>query len=367
MTSYIYNMVDTWNNGATTFTAIKMNVTDTASNASSLLMDLQVGGSSYFGIGKTGQIINQTNGIDFYTFGSVGTVSNRRMSIGNTYVSVGANGTVSLNMCNSNTIGWTSDGSTSSDTILTRRAAANLLLGAADAAAPVAQTLSVQSVVAGTTNTAGTNLTITGSQGTGNAAGGSIIFRVAPLGSSGSAQNALTTAWSISGAGHLLAGTDNTYDIGASGATRPRNVYIAGLADIGSSAGINGILYLKTSGSITAQITAPLSGIITLQNGAGGDFGRINYGGTTSAFPALKRVSANLQVIAADGTSSAGMIVGNQALATAATDGFLYVPTCAGTPTGTPTTQTGTVPIVVDTTNNKLYFYSNAAWRDAGP
>jgi hypothetical protein len=65
--------------------------------------------------------------------------------------------------------------------------------------------------------------------------------------------------------------------------------------------------------------------------------------------------------------ATGGMVVGTAALATNATDGFLYVPTCAGQPTGTPTTQTGTAPIVVDTTNNKLYFYSGGAWRDAGP
>ena len=55
----------------------------------------------------------------------------------------------------------------------------------------------MQSVVAGTTNTAGTALTITGSQGTGTGAGGSIIFQVAPLGSSGSAQNGLVDALTI--------------------------------------------------------------------------------------------------------------------------------------------------------------------------
>jgi hypothetical protein len=65
--------------------------------------------------------------------------------------------------------------------------------------------------------------------------------------------------------------------------------------------------------------------------------------------------------------AAGGMVVGTAALATTATDGFLYVPTCAGTPTGTPTTQTGTAPIVINTTNNKLYFYSGGAWRDAGP
>ena len=67
--------------------------------------------------------------------------------------------------------------------------------------------------------------------------------------------------------------------------------------------------------------------------------------------------------------TSAGNIVagGSVALATTATNGFLYVPTCAGTPTGTPTAITGMAPIVVDTTNNKLYFYSGGQWRDAGP
>jgi hypothetical protein len=50
------------------------------------------------------------------------------------------------------------------------------------------------------------------------------------------------------------------------------------------------------------------------------------------------------------------------ALATNATDGFTYIPTCAGTPTGTPTTQTGNVAIAYDTTNNKLYVY-NGGWK----
>lgn len=60
------------------------------------------------------------------------------------------------------------------------------------------------------------------------------------------------------------------------------------------------------------------------------------------------------------------VIIGSAALTTTATDGFLYVPSCAGTPTGVPTAVTGRVPIVVDTTNHKLYFY-DGSWRDAGP
>lgn len=57
-----------------------------------------------------------------------------------------------------------------------------------------------------------------------------------------------------------------------------------------------------------------------------------------------------------------GLVIGGAALATSATDGFLYVPTCAGAPSGTPTSHTGTVPVVYDTTNNQLCIY-NGAWK----
>ena len=55
-TQNIFDLTDTWNNVATTFTAIKMNATDTASAAGSLLIDLQVGGVSQFKVSKAGAI-----------------------------------------------------------------------------------------------------------------------------------------------------------------------------------------------------------------------------------------------------------------------------------------------------------------------
>jgi hypothetical protein len=50
------------------------------------------------------------------------------------------------------------------------------------------------------------------------------------------------------------------------------------------------------------------------------------------------------------------------ALATNATNAFTYIPACAGTPTGTPTSVTGAVPIVYDTTGHKLWVYRAGAW-----
>ena len=62
-------------------------------------------------------------------------------------------------------------------------------------------------------------------------------------------------------------------------------------------------------------------------------------------------------------TVDSSLIVGTAALATTATDGFLYHPSCAGAPTGVPTTQTGTMPMVLDSTDSKLYAYIGGTWK----
>lgn len=203
-TTNIYDMADTWNDGATTFAAIKMNVTDTASNAASLLMDLQVGGTSKFKVDKTGAIT-----------ASVGTNQPYlRTQFSNYYLQYDSNGgwevvlngtpklslTDGVSLSSVGSLRWTgvSDSGATIDLYLTRKAAATLQLGATDAAAPVAQTLGVQSVVAGTTNTNGTDFTIKGSAGTGTGTGGSIIFQVANTGASGTSQNAFGTSLVLS-------------------------------------------------------------------------------------------------------------------------------------------------------------------------
>lgn len=56
------------------------------------------------------------------------------------------------------------------------------------------------------------------------------------------------------------------------------------------------------------------------------------------------------------------VVIGAAAISTSATDGFLYIPTCVGAPTGTPTTQTGRIPMVYDTTNHQFWFY-DSGWK----
>ena len=52
----VLNITSTWNNGSNKFDAIKVNVTNTASANTSLLMDLQVGGASKFKVGLDGTV-----------------------------------------------------------------------------------------------------------------------------------------------------------------------------------------------------------------------------------------------------------------------------------------------------------------------
>lgn len=66
----IFNFTDTWNSGATTFNAIKVDVTDTASDAASLLLNLSVGGSVKASVRKDGHIVCATEAIGGATIGS---------------------------------------------------------------------------------------------------------------------------------------------------------------------------------------------------------------------------------------------------------------------------------------------------------
>jgi len=111
-----------------------------------------------------------------------------------------------------------------------------------------------------------------------------------------------TNRWSISSSSHLLAVADNTYDIGASGATRPRTIYV------GTS-----VISAQFAFPSSTKLDGGTDGILLMRNAAGTDFTRLQFGGTTSSFPALKRSSAALHVRLADDSSYADLVLSSLA------------------------------------------------------
>lgn len=80
-----------------------------------------------------------------------------------------------------------------------------------------------------------------------------------------------------------------------------------------------------------------------------------DWGQIVAEMIAVEGALATTTVIAGAGNTAA--------LATNATKGFGYAPTCAGAPTGTPVgTPTGYVPWVYDTTDHKIYVY-DGGWK----
>lgn len=159
------------------------------------------GGASLFSVDVSGDII------------AAGVIKNTGML---NYVesgsSVAAIGHISTNvdgvgLSNMAVLTWSNSGAAQGGTqqaTISSPGAAIFHLGLADAASPTAQTLGIQGVLTGTSNTAGVNLTIAGSQGTGTGAGGAILLQTAPAGSTGSTQNALVTALEATPAANIL-------------------------------------------------------------------------------------------------------------------------------------------------------------------
>lgn len=104
----------------------------------------------------------------------------------------------------------------------------------------------------------------------------------------------------------------------------------------------------------------------TDSNVAGGNLTIQPGNGTGNSTPSALIFKAPIAVASGTGAQTqtetlrlqnTSAIVGSAAIATTATDGFLYIPSCAGTPTGVPASYTGRVPMVWDSTNKKFYIY----------
>lgn len=276
-TKPLSDLTATWNSAGTTFNAIKMNVTDTASAAGSLLMDLQVGGSSKFSVRKDG-----------YT-----AVVGPQLALSSTG---------SYFWAQSNSGGFRIGGA--ADVALERDAADTL----AQRRGTNAQTFRIYNTFTDASNyervSAGWSGNVISllqeSAGTGSA-------RQFKIGTSGNSALTFrvsgTDRWSVMTTGHILAEADNTYDIGASGANRPRNLFLGGTATINGQVVISdGQAFLWTS---RALIRSPADGVMRLSNNLETDFNRLQFGGTTSSFPSLKRNATALETKLADDSAYA--------------------------------------------------------------
>jgi hypothetical protein len=111
-------------------------------------------------------------------------------------------GPANVGLANNITLGWSSTTSPEAalDTSISRAAAATFQMGGSDGAAPVAQTIQAQSVVAGTTNTGGQNWTFGGSVSTGSGASGDVIIQTGGTGAAATAQNTRVNGLIVKGA-----------------------------------------------------------------------------------------------------------------------------------------------------------------------
>jgi hypothetical protein len=467
----LINATTTWNDAADTFTAIKLDVTNTNSNAASKLIDLQVGSSTRFAVARTGNITysdgsstvtsgfgvlggtgfdfqygngggirfgsaSYSDGAGFQGFGGLtggGLAGNMYFDYGSNARSVPARAVYFRSMTTSTfvnvmqlnaagdvgfgsaqVVGWssTSDASATKDTILARDAANTLALRNST----TAQTFRVYATADGSPGSnfqrlvlssgVTSNMAIVAADNGGTGVAMGLQFGVALTTGGG-----VTNIANFNTSGHLLWNTDATYDIGASGATRPRNIYLSGSVtagfvvldggntrisilhdggyfrmggsgdvqlyrdaantlalrnstnaqafrvyntesssltnyergtigwDItsntlvvgtraggtGTARGLNldpasGVIKMFFNGSEGAilqwgarskMLGGTTDGVILLSNNAGTAFTRLQFGSTTTSFPAIARNTTNLALTLADGTGAAGLGLGD--------------------------------------------------------
>ena len=141
---------------------------------------------------------------------------------------------------------------------------------------------------------------------------------------------------------------------------------IPNLQSFGYSSSFQRIVLNAGTATGRAVISAPATSVVRLTNALENDFDRLQFGGGTASFPALKKVSNNLEVRNADDTFGAGFSLGSALDASAilqassTTKGFL--------PPKMTTTQKNAIASpasglqVYDTTLNQMSYYNGTSW-----
>jgi len=168
-----------------------------------------------------------------------------------------------------------------------------------------------------------------------------------------------TARWTISTTGHLLGSADNTYDIGASGANRPKSLYLGTNIVIGTAPTT---LTINPSGlSFSGRFIISESGadgVFGVYNSTASGFNRLQFGGVTDAFPAVARDGAGIKFTGAAAGSTAWVkvpAVAVSALPLAATAGVgarAFVNDATSPVFGSAVTGGGSVPVPVYSTGS---------------
>jgi hypothetical protein len=256
----ISNLTTTWNNVSTTFTGVKLNVTDTASAAGSLLMDLQVGGASRFNVTKGGavRVANGSPSAVAYGFASDATTGLYYASSNDLRLTVVGFDAVSLSQTTLRLQSATSQfgfGTGAGDLFVAR-----------DAADTLAQRRGVNAQTFRLYNT----FTDASNYERGKFEWASNVLRI--------------------GTEKAGTGTARNLEFQTDGVTR-LTISASGPVDV-----VNGNITLAND----VRLSRRASGVLLLDNNGGSDFGRLQFGGTTSSFPALKRSTTSLQARLAD-------------------------------------------------------------------
>jgi len=251
----LHDMVDTWNDPAVNFRAIRMNVTNTASGVGSLLMELLVGGSARLTLNASGTLFasNQMQASGFAISGGGG------VNISGTGVGIASDQALRFSS--------TTGANGAADVVLRRDLAAGIL-AQRDGSNPQA-------------------------------------FRVYNTYTNSSNYERGMVGWDANNfeLGTDAAGTGVARDLrlraGTVTATLSTNdEFIAGQFRSGNGAFVN-----HNSG--TRILLANTDGVIALFNNAQNDFDRLQFGGTTAAFPSVKRVGSQLHIRLADDSAFA--------------------------------------------------------------
>lgn len=355
--AYIYNLTDTWNAGGTTFAGIKMAVTNTASGASSKLLDLTVSGATTgsFSVDKSGN--GAFSGLLTLAAGTAAAPALSSTGDSNTGVYFPSADTISL--------------VTGGAARLNADSSGNINIGSGANAVGL-RYLDIQNVDTGV-NSGGILRFITyDAAGTALSTGNVIKYKNGTFAFSNDETGAAANmSFSVGGSPRILINLSGNVGIGSTSPAARLDVRgtnaLFGDATADATAKTARLCvphYTNAEAAAAFFICASQS---TLTNvGIGGGSGSFNAATQIQFYTAANTTTlTGTERLRID--ANGNVVVNTAAIATNATNGFLYVAGCAGTPTGVPTAYTGRVPIVVDTTNNKLYFYSGGAWRDAGP